>query len=42
MFDKSTLVLEGVTLAELVEIVIKVLVDLARCSVFDEKTSEDS
>ena len=33
--------LEGVTLAELVEFVVEVLVNLASCTVFDEKASED-
>jgi hypothetical protein len=42
VFDQCTLVLEGVTLAELVELVIEVLVDLAGCSVLDEEASEDS
>ena len=42
MLNQSSLVLEGVTLAELVEFVIEVLVDLAGCSVLDEKASEDS
>jgi hypothetical protein len=35
VFDESTLVLEGVTLAEMVEFVVKVLVDLARGTVLD-------
>lgn len=42
MFDESTLVLEGITLAELVEVVVEVLVDLAGCPVLDKKASEDS
>ena len=42
VFDKSTLVLEGVTLAELVELVVEVFIDLASGSVLDEKASEDS
>ena len=42
MFDESTLVLEGVTLAQLVEVVVEVLIDLAGCSVFDEKASKNS
>ena len=39
MFNEGTLVLEGVTLAEMVELVVKVLVNLAGCSVLDEKAS---
>ena len=42
MFNESTLVLECVTLAELVEVVVEVLVDLAGCPVLDQKASEDS
>lgn len=34
--------LEGVTLAQVVEFVIQVLIDLARGTVLDEKTAEDS
>jgi hypothetical protein len=42
VFDESTLVLEGVTLGELVEFVIQVLVNLASCSILDEEASENS
>ena len=42
MFDESTLVLEGVTLAEVVELVVEVLVDLARSAVFDQKAAKDT
>jgi hypothetical protein len=35
-------VLEGVTLAEMVEFVVEVLVDLAGGAVLDEKAAEDS
>lgn len=42
VFDEGTLVLEGVTLAQVVELVIEVLVDLAGSAVFDEETAEDS
>ena len=42
MFDESTLVLEGVTLAEMVELVVEVLIDLAGGTVLDEKAAEDS
>ena len=41
MFDESTFVLEGVTLAEVVELVVEVLVDLASGAVFDEEAAED-
>ena len=41
-FDQSTLVLEGVTLAQLVEFVIEVLVDLASSAILDQKTSENT
>jgi hypothetical protein len=34
--------LEGVTLAQVVELVVKVLVNLAAGTVLDEKTAEDS
>ena len=36
MFDKRTLVLERVTLAEMVEFMVEVLVDLASSAVLDE------
>ena len=36
MLDKRTLVLERVTLAEMVEFMVKVLVDLASSAVLDE------
>lgn len=42
MLDQGALVLEGVTLAELVEFVVKVLVDLASGTVLDEKASKDT
>jgi hypothetical protein len=42
VFDQCTLVLEGVTLAELVQFVVKVLVDLASGAVLDQKTSENT
>ena len=42
MFDQSALVLEGVTLAQLVEFVVEVLVNLASSSVLDKKTSENT
>jgi len=42
MFDQSTLVLEGVTLAELIQLVVEVFVDLAGSSVLDKKASEDT
>lgn len=42
MFNKSTLVLEGVTLAQVVELVVKVLVDFASGTVLGKETAEDS
>jgi hypothetical protein len=42
VFNKSTLVLEGVTLAEVVQLVVEVLVDLAGSAVLDKKTAEDA
>jgi hypothetical protein len=36
VLDECTLVLEGVTLAEVVELVVEVLVDLAGGAVLDE------
>ena len=42
MLDQGTLVLEGVTLAEVVQLVVQVLVDLAGGTVLDEKTAEDT
>ena len=42
MFHQGSLVLEGVTLAQVVELVIKVLVNLASGSVLDQKAAKDS
>lgn len=42
MLNQSTLVLESVTLAQVVELVVEVLVDLAGGTVTDEQTTEDT
>lgn len=42
MLDEGALVLEGVTLAQVVELVVEVLVDLAAGTVLDEETAEDT
>lgn len=42
VLDEGTLVLEGVTLAEVVQLVVEVLVDLAGGTVLDEQTAEDT
>ena len=42
VFNESTLVLEGVTLAQVVELVVEVLVDLAGGTVLDEETAENT
>ena len=42
MLNESTLVLEGVTLAQVVQLVVKVLVDLAGGTVADEQTTENT
>lgn len=42
VLDQCALVLEGVTLAQVVEFVVEVFVDLAAGTVLDEKTAEDS
>ena len=42
VFNEGTLVLESVTLTEVVEFMIKVLVNLASGTVLDKKTSENS
>jgi hypothetical protein len=39
MFDQGSLMLESVTLAQLVELVVKVLVDLASGAVPDQKAA---
>jgi hypothetical protein len=36
VFNEGTLVLEGVTLAQVVELVVKMFVDLACCTVLDQ------
>ena len=42
MLDEGALVLEGVTLAQVVELVVEVLVDLATSTVLDKQTTEDT
>jgi hypothetical protein len=42
VFDQSALVLESVTLAEMVELVVEVFIYLASRTIFDQKTAEDS
>jgi hypothetical protein len=42
VLDKGALVLEGVTLAQVVELVVKVLVDLASSTVADEQATENT
>lgn len=42
MLNKGTLVLEGVTLAQVVELVVKMLVDLAGSAVLDQEAAEDT
>jgi hypothetical protein len=42
VLNKGTLVLEGVTLGQVVELVVEVLVDLAAGPVLDQQTAEDS
>ena len=42
MLNESALVLEGVTLAQVVELVVEVLVDLASGTVADEQTTENT
>ena len=42
VFYQSTLVLEGITLAQLVELMVEVLVNLASSTVLDKKTSKNT
>ena len=42
MLHQRTLVLECVTLAQVVEFVVQVLVDFARGTVLDQQAAEDS
>lgn len=42
MLDQSTLVLESVALAQVVELVVKMLVDLAAGTILDQETAEDA
>lgn len=42
MLHKGALVLEGVTLAQVVQLVVEVLVDLARGAVLDQETAENT
>jgi len=42
MLDQCTLVLEGVTLAEMVQLVVEMLVDFAGSAVFGQQTAENT
>jgi hypothetical protein len=42
VFDESTLVLEGVTLAEVIQLMVEVLVNLAGGTVLNKETAEDT
>jgi len=42
MLDECALVLEGVTLAELIELVVEMFVDFSSSTVLDKKASQDS
>ncbi len=42
MLNESTLVLEGVTLAEMVQLVVEMLVNFAGSAIFDQKATEDA
>ena len=42
MLNQRTLMLEGVTLAQVVEFVVEVFVNLARCTILDEEAAEDT
>lgn len=42
MLDQCSLVLEGITLAQVIEFVVEVLIDLAAGTVLDQETAEDS
>lgn len=42
MLDQRALVFESVTLGQVVQFVVQVLVDLAACAVLDEETAEDT
>jgi hypothetical protein len=42
MLNQRSLMLECVTLAQVVEFVVKVLVDFACGTIFDKETAEDS
>ncbi len=42
VLNKGTLVLEGVTLAQVVELVVEVLVDLAGGTVLDQQAAQDT
>ena len=42
VLNEGTLVLEGVTLGQVVELVVKMLINLSASTVLDEETAEDS
>ena len=42
MFNQSTLVLERITLAEMVKFMVEVLINLASSTVFDEEAAKNT
>lgn len=42
VLHQCSLMLEGITFAQMVELVVQVLVDLARGTVFDQEAAEDT
>lgn len=42
MFNKSTLMLEGITLAQMVQLVVEMLVDFAGSAVLDQEAAENA
>lgn len=42
MLDQRSLVLKSITLAQVVELVVKVLIDLARIAIFDQQPPENA
>lgn len=42
MLDEGTLVLESVTLAQVIELMVQVLIDLARRTILDEQAAKDT
>lgn len=42
MLDQSPLMLKGITLAQMIQLVVQVFIDLSSCTVLDEETAQNA